>query len=83
MKKLLFILTMSILLASCEKNYSCICRTKMIDIYTDTVYQSYLFGPTFEKEATKNKAKNECNNFDEEIIDGSIKYVTDCSITKF
>jgi hypothetical protein len=55
----------------------------MIDIYTDTVYQSYLFGPTFEKEATKNKAKNECNNFDEEIIDGSIKYVTDCSITKF
>ena len=82
MKKLLFILTISIFLLSCEKNYSCVCRTRMIDIYTDTVYQEFIFAP-WEKETTKNKAKNECDNSDDDYTDGSIRYVTDCNITKF
>ena len=83
MKKLLFILTMSIFLLSCEKNYSCVCRTKMIDIYTETIYQEIIFAPQIEQETTKNKAKNECDNSDDDYTDGSIRYVTECSITKF
>jgi hypothetical protein len=54
----------------------------MIDIIKDTVYQEFIFAP-WEKETTKNKAKNECDNSDDDYTDGSIRYVTDCNITKF
>lgn len=88
MKKLLFILTMLIFLFSCEKNYSCICKNTVTDEFGNPYVPTAEYTYTIKDiTATKNKAKNECDEYDMVGIDtgvlGSNAYVIrDCSITK-
>lgn len=83
MKKLLFILTISIFLLSCEKNYSCICSNTYGDEFGN------VYGVEYTKwkdiKTTKNKAKNECDkgDFDWGYIDSTTYIKTDCGIAQF
>jgi hypothetical protein len=86
MKKLLFILTISIFLLSCEKNYSCICK----DEYTDQFGYAYVPSQVFtwklkDIKSTKHKAKKECDQADMVGLDtlSGAYVIRDCSITKF
>jgi len=88
MKKLLFILTMSIFLFSCEKNYSCVCKNTLTDQFGSPYVPTEEYTYTIKDiKATKYKAKKECDEYDMTGLDtgvlGNNWYVIrDCSITK-
>lgn len=86
MKKLLFILTISIFLFSCEKNYSCICKNTLSDQFGNAYVPTAEYTVKLKDvKATKHKAKKECDQEDMVGLDtlSGAYVIRDCSITKF
>jgi hypothetical protein len=68
MKKLFFVLTMGAFLASCKKEYTCICSVNGTQYSTSTIKD------------TKKKAEEACNRDDGTITFSGIQVVIECSI---